>query len=236
MPNTRTPLNDDLLHQAEADLVECAAPIDGDPDSPLDHNNLADLYRQMGDAARRNGEPVAVQNAYYAKAHAQLDQACAVDPSDPAFCHTRAMVYFSQRRYEDALGALEQCNEGRADQASAGDIEQYVVNQMLAAKLLLAATPDDAPPDLARITWVLERARQFTHKYRLALGDNADDLLATVEELLGDAYLQWPRREAAAVDAFDRLSGLKSGGPWRSSGALSPAARPRLIRWLGAPP
>ena len=207
-------LQADLFQQAEADLGACLVPIDGAAHSALDHNNLADLYRQMADVAKQNEQPAGVQDAYYAHAHDQLDKAFGLDGSDPTFCHTRAMVFFSQRRCDKGLRALEDYTKSQAEKARGRDIEQYVDNQILAAKLLAAIGQDGEPPDLTRIVWVLDGAKEFLNRYRVKLGDHtADNLQARIEELLGYAYLQWPRRESSALEAFDRLFKLPQWKP-----------------------
>jgi hypothetical protein len=186
-------------------LVECTGPIDGDPPSPLDHNNLADLYRQMGDLHRQIGA-AQVSAAYDAKAHREVDLASpSGDPSDPAFENTRALIFAGEKQALKGLLALERYGEAAAAGADRPDLVQYVENQILAAKLAAAVEADLPAGCLGLTTAKLEAARGFVERQREQLGAAADELQAQIEELLGYAYLQVPGHESRAVDAYGRL-------------------------------
>ena len=69
---------------AQQTYRNCTASIDGEAPSALDHNNLADTYRQFG----------ALEKSYYAKAHDEIDQAMQLTGSreDPTFLNTEALI------------------------------------------------------------------------------------------------------------------------------------------------
>jgi tetratricopeptide (TPR) repeat protein len=211
--------------EAEKALTECATTIDGDPPSPLDHNNLADLYWQIGDFAKDGGK-LTDGTDYYRKAHDRLNVAFdaatkAGQAPDPIFYNTRAIIFLRQRQPLEGLLALQQYGEAEARGGERQDVEQYIENQILAAKLAFALDPGTGEPDLWWTTRILEGARRFLGEQLSRLGKPAaDKLQIEIEELLGFAYLRLPRGEDRAVEAFDRffpLDGGKASGEvrWR---------------------
>ena len=175
--------------ETEGALKRCCEEIAHEPPSPLDWNNLADVYRQQG---------------RYAEAHETLDQA---GPQlDPAFQNTRALIFHGENKPLQGLLALQRYGEAQASAASDQDLAQYVENQILAAKLAAAIEPRMSPPHLAQAADLLEAVRQFvdgSEKRRRAV---EDEQRAEIDALLGFTYLQLPGRETAAVEAFARLA------------------------------
>jgi len=188
----------DYFSHAGPALIACTSTIDGELPSSLDHNNLADFYRQTGN---------------YTKAHEEIDSAIRESHEpDPAFFHTRAMIFWQQREPLKALGALEQFGEAEAHQANGQDVEQYVENQLLAARLAVAVDPVNNARYLALAAGILERVDRFVQDPRIPIDkETANRLQVDIEELLGFAYLQLPGRDSDAIEAFDRLDAL--GGP-----------------------
>ena len=171
----------------------CKETIDGDPPSPLDHNNLADLYREMGKCA---------------EAHAELDQALKDNAQpDATFCNTRAMIFWKEQKPLDALLALRQYRETHAREASAQNVDQYVENQILAAKLAISITSGSSAARLAEAADLLEVARRFCEDQWPNRNDAGirRKLRAEIDELLGFAYVALQGSEMRAFEAFDRL-------------------------------
>ena len=196
-----------LFAIAEEHLEKCAEDIEGEAPTVLDHNNLADLYRQLGDLSRKGDNDIAKANDYDRLAHEQIDKAFTHGrPSDPAVHHTLALLLFSEQRLRDALLALAEYSKDHALRGDDQDREQYVDNQILAAKLAVAQYPAGDVCGLALAAATLEDAAKLvvTARGRFDAGTSAT-LQARLDELLAFAYLQLPGREERAVDAFKRL-------------------------------
>jgi hypothetical protein len=200
---------------ARPHLELCAAPIGTEPETALDHNNLADLYRQLAALARANGDPARADD-YSRLAHSEIGKALATDaPGDPAFHHTRALIFYGQQRPLSALQALETYGEAEAARSGVDgqDIEQYVDNQILAVRLISALDASRDVPDPARMAYVLERALRFLAGVRGKVEASADRLQADLEEMLAFTYLQWPGHEDKAASAFERLFSVRTWQP-----------------------
>jgi tetratricopeptide (TPR) repeat protein len=203
-----------MLERSRRYLAECAQRVVEVDASPIDHNNLADLYRQLAEAATAEGKD-ADARGYYVEAHREIDRAItdAARP-DPAFYHTQALVFRSQRRTEDALRALDSYTEEHAAQGDVLDIEQYVRNRILAAKLQRDWDVADESPDFARIVSTLERVRTFLDRQRGSLpSSTVDPLEGEVGQYLGFALLRWPGHEKQSLDVFARLFALMDWQP-----------------------
>lgn len=181
---------------AEWALKECTKTIDGDPPSPLDHNNLADLYRQTGKCT---------------EAHQELEKALSESKEpDPTFYSTLAMIFWKERQPWKGMLSLDCYGEAEARQSGAEeDIHQHFENQILWAKLADAVDPMNRDPYLAMVTRKLEDARRFLNEpeIRWVLDpDDASKLQVKIGDLLGFAYLQLPGYEIRSTEVFDRLS------------------------------
>lgn len=196
-------------------LEYCAQTILGEPPSPLDQNNLADLYRQLGDMANRTENGWQPARTMYRKAHAEIEAALAKEPKDPAFVNTYALLLASEGRYHDAILELKRYSEETALAANAQDQKQYGDNLLLGAKLEVAAHKADDPRGVAFAIKELESLERFlegpTHQIRQ---EDVDELRVELAELLAFAYLMLPRGESLALNAFERLTKLSS---WRPS-------------------
>jgi tetratricopeptide (TPR) repeat protein len=161
-------------------------------DQPLIRNSLADVSRQLG---------------RYSEAHQKLDEAFRVSPvPDPVLYHTRATIFWDQGMPLQGLYAIQQYDQSRVEDKATQNAEQYVDNQILAAKLA-AAAGDSARRNqyVALAADILESARAFLDKRSALLEASVQDLRNQIDELLGFAYLQLPGCESRAADAFDRL-------------------------------
>ena len=188
-----------FLERARVALAKCTEASVLDPPSPLDLNNLADLYRQWGN---------------FPEAHRQMDEAIRNSPPDPTFHNTRAMIYRDQGEPLRGMLSLEEYGEKEARDADAHDlyqdVEQYVDNLILEAKLAAAIEGGRA---LA--INVLERARKFLVGLpaKTLQSIATDRLRAEILELLGVAYLQTPGNENRAAETFLGLYALPSTDP-----------------------
>ena len=210
---SRVPTQKDVyFKRALTALTECAGDIDGESPTALDHNNLADLYRQIGDhESNRHGE--------YGRAHEEMDKAFAIATGpDPTFVNTRAFIFMREQQPLKALMALWQYGENEARGADEDDALQYIDNQIFAAKLAGAvsrdprgaasrgAMPEAEVPYLALAAAILEDARRFIERRWPVSGDTADDERTKVDDVLGFVYLQMPGHEQEAVAAYDRAA------------------------------
>lgn len=199
------------LDQALGYLQRCVDTLLNEPPSPLDHNNLADLYRQLGDLARKEDGNVIEAARLYGLAHTHV--ALALSPPakdaapDPFYLNTSAVLLASEQRYRQALNELE--NYTAAHALLSGESQeqyQYVSNLMLAAKLEVADHQADDPRGVVHATRILGRAEQFlglsTHQLP---HDEVDELRTQVRDLLAFAYLQSPRGEARAKTVFEQV-------------------------------
>src|SRR5262249_16426303 len=126
--------------QAREALRQCTTALDGDPPSSMDHNNLADLHRQIGDVARDSGEPEDA-TAHYQLARVAIDEAFAAaalagQPADAIFYGTRALIWHRLEQSARALVTLLEYGEAEARRADWQDLETYIDNQVLAVQLI----------------------------------------------------------------------------------------------------
>jgi tetratricopeptide (TPR) repeat protein len=214
--------------QSEKFLTRCIELIGQGGPTALDHNNLADLYRQEDLCDR---------------AQAEMDTAFELmgNKRDPAFIHTQASIYWKRRQPLRGLLQLQQYSEAEAERATPGDIEQYVENQIFAAKLAANVSETDRSSYIAMSASLLNAARSFVLKQEAVLGESsANRLRAKIEELLGFAYLELPGNEVSAADAFQRLRQIRDltvskATQWRwklgHAKALTRLARVHRRRW-----
>lgn len=197
------PASGSYFTRAHEMFRRCVEPIDGDDPAPLDYNNLADLYRQEGD---------------WVMAHAFIDRAFdTAELPDPIFCHTRALIFAKQQQPARALRALDPYGADDARREGGANAEQYLDNQILAAKLTFSLDPCGRTSYAGLAARILEDARRFVDEEGGRLGtDVVAKLRVDFDELLGFAYLQIPGFEDRAVEAFDRLP---PGGPSASVAA-----------------
>jgi hypothetical protein len=196
----------DLLRRSEKLLEDCAQDMPSEAASAIDFNNLADLFRQVAVFTKPDKPDVA--DDYYRKA---LDYSLrAIDRRDPAFFHTRALIFYNQGRIGESLETLASYRAEEADQGDPQDLTQYIENQIFAAKLLWRAGTDGEPPDWERLVWTLERAMAFVERRRNRWGvSQADRTIAEIHQMLGFAYLQWPGHESKAITAINHLFDLE---------------------------
>jgi tetratricopeptide (TPR) repeat protein len=183
---------------AERMLTDANKELDGDPSSPLDRNNLADLYRQMG---------------RYEEAHAQINEALreSTQSPDPTFVNTQAWIFWKQDEPLKALQALQQYVEAQAKAGDPQDMDQYLDNQILAAKLAVSVKNGLGAARFAQAAELLEEARSFFEAdYSKRRDEEAKRIRAEIDELLGFTYLALQDNEARAAEAFDRLQGQSS--------------------------
>lgn len=174
-------------------------PDPNEPPTPLDHNNLADLYRQLAvladppDAAR-----------LFTLAHGEVDQALAKE-LDPTFHETRALLLLAQGRGGEAAKVLEPCvGETRDDGLCSKDRVQSVQNQLLAAKISVKSLGDDG---VRPAIGILDSALRYVARVRTELKGEAEEFEANITELLSFAHLRindYPK----AVERFDTLIAL----------------------------
>jgi tetratricopeptide (TPR) repeat protein len=187
--------------KAEVARQECAKIIGNDNPSPLDHNNLADLYQQRNQCK---------------EAHEEINRAIAEQQSfkDPMFYNTRAMIYWRENKYLEGMFALEEYRDADAKtpSTSATDVVQFVDNQILAAKLAVASDPTCSAPYWALATTKLENVRRFINvpeiRQKIETNKNVAKCLIEIDDLLGYAYMQQPGWEVSALEVFDRLESV----------------------------
>ena len=181
-----------LLDRAQAALELANATIDGEPPSPLDRNNLADLYRQRGYC----------DNALVEITKAFEDRS----PPDPIFYDTLAQIHWRQGDQQRAINALRQYGETQARKGNLQAVTPYIENQMLAAKMLAASSSTNVTVKLAQAADLLESARTFVEEQAAQHKEwQADALRSQLDELLAFLYLGMQGYEGRAVEAFERL-------------------------------
>lgn len=187
-----------LFGDAENYFKQCTIEKDHDPPTALDYNNLADIYIKMGK---------------YTNALEEMHKAFAVSPRNAMFCSTSAGMYWKKGKERDlgsALFQLGRCTETDARLGGPQEMQQYVENQILAAKFV-KRVPDLEKSYLPFSISILERARQFVEVEKEALGGvRSGELEVRLYELLGYAHLQIPNNAQHAVDMFERA--LKTEG------------------------
>jgi hypothetical protein len=188
------------LKRGEEALRKANSRINGEEPSPLDHNNLADLYRQRGK---------------YAEAHDEMRQAFE-DPKqiDSTFYHTEALIFWKEKEPLKGIQKLQEYTETCVPEGSDQDLDQYMDNQILAAKLAVTIPPALGTARLVQVADILERARQFLSDR----GSHRKDAIASraraeVDELLGFTYLSLSGNESLAVEAFERFHDRGSEDP-----------------------
>jgi hypothetical protein len=193
---------------AEETLTKCAeaAGIDGELPSPLDHNNLADLYRQIGDWS----DAIEVRRRYYAQGHEKVTFAIKQSREpDPIFYNTRAMIFAREQQPLKGLLTLQEYSEADAARGSWHDMEQYADNQRLAALLVGVLDVDSKKIYLPLATRILDDASRFVEAQAHKIPENPRRRLrADIQELLGETHLKILGNESLAVAAFDRLFAL----------------------------
>jgi tetratricopeptide (TPR) repeat protein len=184
---------DQYYQRAEQYFSRCIGYIGAEGPSPLDYNNLADLYRQENKCDL---------------AQTQMGIAFQLmgDKYDPAFYHTRAAILWKLDQPLKALLQLQQYTEADAENAQPQDIEQYIDNQIFAAKLAANVRHTARSSYIALSASLLEEARSFVKRKASLLGESTtNELLAKIEELLGFAYLELQGNEYGAADTFQHL-------------------------------
>lgn len=201
-----------LLDAARPYLERCAQTIDTEPPSPLDQNNLGDFYRQLGELVARGDEGWLAARSMFRMAHAEIDAALQKEPHDPAYINTHGLLLTAEKRYADAINTLSAYTAADAMGAGKGDRRQHVDNQLLIAKLEVAAHAADDPRGVAFALKTLESLDKFLDGADLDR-DDRNNLRVQVAELLAFAYLMLPRGEMLAIAAFDRLITLEGWSP-----------------------
>jgi hypothetical protein len=218
-----------FLDRSEPLLKECAGTVIDEAASAIDFNNLADLYRQFAELTKPDAPDKSEEYYRQAVDYSRL----AIATPDPAFFHTRALIFFSQGKLVEALETLAEYGAAQAEHGDEQDLTQYIENQILAAKLLSRAATDHEPPDRERIAWTLERAAAFAEAHRARLGDEeTDTTIARIDQLLGFAHLHWQGHERKAIAAIDHRFSLRHSKISPASGARSRLYRGQAwTRW-----
>jgi hypothetical protein len=205
-----------LLLEAKEYLERCVQPNADEEPTPLDHNNLADLYRQLGALAGSNEA-----GNFYERAHTEIDAALPQNVTpDPTFHDTLALLLLAENRLDEAAAVLDPyLGDNRVERLCAEDRYQCIRNQILAAKLSVRRLEDEGA---RRAIDILESTLRLIAKTRGELRGKADALDAEITELLSFAHLRLDDHQDEAVAHFDRL--IKSAG-WRPSPAAELRAR-----------
>jgi tetratricopeptide (TPR) repeat protein len=195
----------------------CAGTIGGEGPSPLDHNNLADTYRQLG----------RFDKSQYPMAHAEIEKALASCGDDPTFLNTESLIFIDEKRLIEALAVLTAVPQKIATTLkNSQDLAQYLDNQILAAKI---ASRTDRPKTLrlCEAGDILEAALRFLDANATRLDESdALRLRAELYELLGFTYLGLDGYERRSVDCYESVA--------RCSDAVSVSGEVRWRRRLGA--
>jgi hypothetical protein len=186
-----------LLLEARPHLeASVQQPDPNEPPTPLDHNNLADLYRQLAVLA----DPLDAAGLF-TLAHGEVDQALAKE-RDPIFHGTRALLLLAQGREGEAAKVLEPyVGETRDEGLCSKDRVESVQNQLLAAKISVKGLGDDG---VRPAIGILDSARRYVARVRSELKGDAEEFEANITELLSFAHLRikdYPK----AVERFDTL-------------------------------
>ncbi|HWZ63638.1 MAG TPA: hypothetical protein VNX02_11490 [Steroidobacteraceae bacterium] len=203
------------LRRALQALLVCTATVGGEKPSPLDQNNLADTYRQLG----------RFDKDQYGKAHEEIRKALAKKPLDPTFLSTEALIYIDEWKRDRAWEVLRTVAPEKMAGADRQDAVQYLDNQILAAKVV-SGTDRPRVVRLHLAADTLESAMRFLDSKAAQL-DSAEHqrLAAELNELLGAAYLGLPGYERRSVECYECLA--------RRWGSLSTTAEVRWRRRLG---
>jgi len=179
--------------------------------SSLDHNNFAQFYRELGDAARKAGDIGRARDSYV-KAHDQIRQAFDDErPSDPAYHDTLARLLLAEGRILEAHGALAEYTVAHARSRAPEELGDYFEIQILAAKLLLRLHEKQPAVGRAAAVQTLERVLAELGELRSGLtADDAASVEAQIQELVGNLHLDPPAEVSLAVAAFERLLALDS--------------------------
>ena len=183
------------LARALAAYGICGDKIENEDPTSLDHNNLADAYRQLG---RFDG-------TQYAKAHKEIGKALEDKPDDPTFLNTKALILIGENKLIDALDVLTAVPQSKTPTANPQDIVQYIENQLLAAKVVART---DRPRRFLQAADILEGTERFLDNHVLRLDKHAARLKAELNELLGFTYLSLPGYERRSVERFDGVAQL----------------------------
>jgi hypothetical protein len=194
------------LQLAESYLDRCARLLHGENPSALDHNNLADLYRQLDKCK---------------EAQREIDLAFREKPDvlDPTFVQTQAMIFWRQKQPLRALLETQRYGEDHAEHADSDDMDQFIQNQILGARLAANIEADHNDSYLGLASKLLEKARAFVSR-KFEPNSKTAIRLSTIDELLGFAYFELPGQEALSVKAFERIQE-----------ALAGVAVPPTIEW-----
>ncbi len=177
----------------------CVDEVGGEAASPLDHNNLADTYRQCG----------RFDQSLYAKAHSEVDIALVSSPDDPTFLNTKAMIFIDEKKLDEAATLLTRVAPAKSAKVSSQDIVQYLDNQILAAKVISGTQrPRVVRQSLAAD--ILEAAVRFHQDRGASIEDrlDRDRLAADLHELLGFTYLGLQGYERRSVECYECVGRL----------------------------
>ena len=195
-----------LFDRAAPYLIRCTETLEGEAASAIDYNNLADFYRQLGDAAALRGQRAQAQTHYAAADEQMMRVFAATRPGDPAFHNTAALLYQAEGRHAEALRVLAEYSSDLALSPAADrqDREQYLDNQILAARLTVGPMPTLLSLTQARA--ILMAADSFLDRTRGEFTPGTcSRLLTEILQLLAFAELQLPNAELAAALTFGRL-------------------------------
>ncbi len=198
------------LTLAEQTLKRCTLDVLGEPPMPRDFNNYADLLRQLGQPER---------------ALAAIEQARRCPTQwDPAYAETYALILHQLKRRIESLLAIQEYDEQRAIASNPSDLKQYLLNQLLHAQLLFRHMQADGVNDMHRIIEILERARHVLQENAARLSPpDVLELNRSLDEALGDAYLQTVWDVRLAEEAFGRVAtyGGTPESTWRHTLSLA---------------
>jgi hypothetical protein len=186
----------DYLQRALEACKACSHDIGGEKASPLDHNNLADTYRQLGSFDRSD----------YGRAHKEVHIALSDSPHNPTFVNTEASIFIDEGNLDRAFDILTATSPEQIEDESP-DLVQYVDNQILAAKVI-SGTSRPRIVRLSRAADILEAAVRLLREKAARLEAEEVRLTAELNELLGFTYLGLPGYERSSVECYERLAPL----------------------------
>ena len=218
---------DELFAAAEGYLRRCCV---GRERSERDTNNLADLYKQMGDLWRRQRREPERSKSYYEKAETLLNAAIKSNTTlQPILYRTLAETLWGKGDRAGALLALQQYTEEKAERGERFQVREYVENQIYAAKLLFNHPGLTAELRSVVVIDVLERLLHFVRRNEAKVGSGPKTV---IHDMLGQVYLETSDREGDAVLCLNAIEGMgdNAADRWRRKVLLA-RARIRLSRW-----